>query len=130
MAQKYTLLWGHPVPYSVTVQKAETGRSFGKIPKAILDQVESDLAERGMAIERTEGAYVFYNLVEHARSILPIDVGFDLRLQKMYVNIDETMAREGVVYEDRQKRTRSVQGSTEKVAAALRKAGFKVKIEP
>jgi hypothetical protein len=54
-----TILGGHPVPYSITVQI--DGRSVNDAAD-YLDQVDTWLAERGMRRTRVEGAYVWYEL--------------------------------------------------------------------
>jgi hypothetical protein len=61
-----------------------------------------------------------------AISLRPIDVGFDLRLQKMAVAITQEMVECGVVYEDPQGRVCFVRGSRDEVALALEAAGFVV----
>jgi hypothetical protein len=60
-------------------------------------------------------------------SLKPIDVGFDLRLQKMLVEITPEMVEYGVVYEDHQGRDRVVRGSRDEIAHALTSAGFVVR---
>jgi hypothetical protein len=61
-----------------------------------------------------------------AISLRPIDVGFDLRLQKMLVEITPEMVEYGVVYADHQGRDCFVRGSRDQVARALESAGFMV----
>lgn len=80
-----TLLYGHPVPYSVTVQRA--GRSITRLSARHLAEVERRLSsEAGAYIERVDGAYVWYAthadgqpIEPHHTSLRSMDVGFDLR---------------------------------------------------
>lgn len=78
MAKSYNVIWGHPVPYSLTVQTTR-GISYGRIPAEILKSIEAGLRENNLAITRVEHAYVFYDNLEGTYSFLPIDVGFDLK---------------------------------------------------
>lgn len=59
MAKRYSILWGTPVPNSLTVQM-KSGRSYQKIPKDIFVEIAADLAKKCLVIERVKGAYVFY----------------------------------------------------------------------
>lgn len=84
-----TFLVGHPVPYSLTVQR--NGRSISARPH--IDAVRSHLNaayEREAIITKTDGAYVFYDFLPDGFrrprfSVAAIDVGFDVRAHNMPV---------------------------------------------
>lgn len=102
-----TFLWGHPVPYSVTVQR--NGRSVNDARRYVeqfrehMRQSEREQFEaqssippsqrqqpREVIVRRVDGAYIFYDHMPEgfARprfSVAAIDVGFDVRVQNMLV---------------------------------------------
>jgi hypothetical protein len=58
-------------------------------------------------------------------SIRAIDVGFDLRVLGMIVEIPRTVT--AVTYDDRQGEARVVRGDAGTIARALRRAGYRVR---
>jgi EXLDI family protein len=62
---KYTILDGHPVPYSLTVQI--DGESFTEGPhREAMAEAEKFVAQKGMKIDRWEGSYAFYSAIPAA----------------------------------------------------------------
>lgn len=57
-------------------------------------------------------------------SLLPLDVGFDLRLHDMPVNLPEGV--DEVVYLDEDGKEAIASGSREEITRQLRQAGYKV----
>lgn len=86
--QPITFLWGHPVPYSLTVQR--NGRSIGARPhlEAVREQFAQNVPDRETIITKVEGAYVFYDYMPEGWrrprvTFAAIDVGFDVREEDM-----------------------------------------------
>lgn len=55
----YTALWGHPVPFSLTVQYR--GRSLRRMTPTARAWLRKQLHERGLTLARIEGAYVWFD---------------------------------------------------------------------
>jgi hypothetical protein len=131
------ILAGHPVPYSLTVQGARSRRAARQaaddylartIPGAIVVDSESDYYRTLFCW------YLTPDIVQRLRnegkvdSLLPIDVGFDVRLQRMEVELrPET---ELVQYETRSGEIRWAGSRSlhdrEPMLAQLRCAGYRV----
>jgi hypothetical protein len=83
-----TLLYGHPVPYSLTVQRR--GRTLARLTRRHLAEIEQRLLDSCGApayVARVAGGYVWYvtplasgvPAEPYRTSLRAIDVGFDLR---------------------------------------------------
>jgi len=59
-------------------------------------------------------------------SILPIDVGFDLKITKHAVSVTSGMVTHGVLYEDREGKRSAVFGSKKEISRVLKLAGYKI----
>jgi hypothetical protein len=131
MTATLTLLWGTPVPYSATVQRA--GRTLSRLDRRHLEAVEQRLLalDAPAYIERVEGGYVWYAIPigDDMRPIPPltlslraIDIGFDPRLHpEMHVALPSG-ARAYRVLTDHGE----VVGAGDYVLERLRRLGWRV----
>lgn len=86
-----TFLYGHPVPYSVTVQR--NGRSVSDASRYIAEfraYMRRQAPERETIIRKIDGAYIHYGYMPEGFkrprfSVAAIDVGFDVRVHDMPV---------------------------------------------
>ncbi|MGH8519866.1 MAG: hypothetical protein ACREU9_00170 [Gammaproteobacteria bacterium] len=113
---KITFLAGHPVPYSVTVQR--NGKSVGARPhiEAFRAYMRECATDRETIITRIDGAYIFYDHMpegfERPRfSVAAIDVGFDVRVQNMLIEFPH----DGPVVLEYSTDTRGTEKPSEKV---------------
>lgn len=138
-----TFLVGHPVPYSLTVQRHGRSVPARRYVEAIRAHLRAGSGSREPIITRIEGAYVFYDYAPEgfARPRLtfaPIDLGFDPRAHNMAVEYPMSAGSGPVVIEysadprrtgrAEEKRSRLCDSRVEALRL-LRRHGYRV-IEP
>lgn len=132
----YRQMQGHPVPYTTTIQREGETLTVGDVLHQLaLDgpvaywlwyHTVADL-DRVRMMPPDEPAYLpeleYADQVAREMSILPIDVGFDVRMQKMVVQIRRAVTT--VIY-DWKAQTKIIRGDEDDITRALRRAGYRV----